>query len=118
MSVTKLILEIYKDLGFTDVILKYSDRPEKRVGNDSVWDKSEAALLTAIKKSKLEYTINKGEGAFYGPKINLFAWCYWKRLAMWTLQVDFNLPGRLEHFVAKDGNKKVPVMLHRALLVL
>ena len=69
LSVTNLILEIYKDLGFKDVILKYSDRPEQRVGSDSVWDKSEAALLTAIKKSKLEYTINKGEGAFYGPKI-------------------------------------------------
>ena len=62
LSVTNLILEIYKDLGFENVILKYSDRPEKRVGEDSVWDKSEAALLTAIKKSKLEYTINKGEG--------------------------------------------------------
>ena len=69
LSVTNLILEIYKDLGFENVILKYSDRPEKRVGDDSVWDKSEAALLAAIKQSKLEYTINKGEGAFYGPKI-------------------------------------------------
>ena len=69
LTVTNLILEIYKDLGFENVVLKYSDRPEKRVGDDSVWDKSEAALLSAIKQSKLEYTINKGEGAFYGPKI-------------------------------------------------
>ena len=69
LEVTNLILEIYKDLGFTNVVLKYSDRPEQRVGDDKVWDKSEAALLSAIKKSKLDYTINKGEGAFYGPKI-------------------------------------------------
>ena len=69
ITVTNLIIEIYKTLGFENIILKYSDRPEKRVGDDKVWDKSEAALLDAIKKSKLEYTINKGEGAFYGPKI-------------------------------------------------
>ena len=69
---TNLILEIYKDLGFKNVILKYSDRPEKRVGDDSIWDKSESALLTAIKKSKLEYTINKGEGAFMALKLNLY----------------------------------------------
>ena len=69
MTVTNLILEIYKDLGFEDVILKYSDRPELRVGDDQVWDKSEAALLEAIKATKLEYSINKGEGAFYDPKI-------------------------------------------------
>ena len=69
LSVTNLILEIYKDLGFEDVILKYSDRPELRVGDDKVWDKSEAALLEAIKATNLEYSINKGEGAFYGPKI-------------------------------------------------
>ena len=72
MSVTKLILEIYKDLGFKNVILKYSDRPEQRVGDDNIWDKSEAALLTAIKKSKLEYTINKGEGAFTVQKLNSY----------------------------------------------
>ena len=65
-------MEIYKDLGFENVILKYSDRPEKRVGDDKVWDKSEAALLSAIKQSKLEYTINKGEGAFMDLKLNLF----------------------------------------------
>ena len=117
LSVTKLILEIYKDLGFTDVILKYSDRPEKRVGDDNVWDKSEAALLTAIKKSKLEYTINKGEGAFYGPKIEfVLRDAIGRDWQCGTLQVDLNLPNRLgASYVAKDGNKKVPVMLHRAL---
>ena len=117
LSVTNLILEIYKDLGFKDVNLKYSDRPEERVGEDSVWDKSEAALLTAIKKSKLKYTINKGEGAFYGPKIEfVLRDAIGRDWQCGTLQVDLNLPSRLgASYVAKDGTKKVPVMLHRAL---
>ena len=117
LSVTNLILEIYKDLGFKNVILKYSDRPEERVGKDSVWDKSESALLTAIKKSKLEYTINKGEGAFYGPKIEfVLRDAIGRDWQCGTLQVDLNLPGRLgASYVAKDGTKKIPVMLHRAL---
>ena len=117
LSVTNLILEIYKDLGFENVILKYSDRPEKRVGDDIVWDKSEAALLAAIKQSKLEYTINKGEGAFYGPKIEfVLRDAIGRDWQCGTLQVDLNLPNRLgASYVAKDGNKKVPVMLHRAL---
>ena len=117
LSVTNLILDIYKDLGFENVILKYSDRPEKRVGDDSVWDKSEAALLAAIKQSKLEYTINKGEGAFYGPKIEfVLRDAIGRDWQCGTLQVDLNLPNRLgASYVAKDGNKKIPVMLHRAL---
>ncbi len=117
LSVTNLILEIYKDLGFEDVILKYSDRPQQRVGEDKIWDKSEAALLTAIKKSKLEYTVNKGEGAFYGPKIEfVLRDAIGRDWQCGTLQVDLNLPGRLgATYVAKDGTKKVPVMLHRAL---
>ena len=117
LSVTNLILQIYKDLGFKDVILKYSDRPEKRVGSDDIWDKSEAALLLAIKKSKLEYTINKGEGAFYGPKIEfVLTDAIGRDWQCGTLQVDLNLPGRLgASYVAKDGTKKIPVMLHRAL---
>ena len=117
LSVTNLILEIYKDLGFENVILKYSDRPEKRVGDDKVWDKSEAALLAAIKQSKLEYTINKGEGAFYGPKIEfVLRDAIGRDWQCGTLQVDLNLPNRLgASYVTKDGNKKVPVMLHRAL---
>ena len=117
LSVTNLILEIYKDLGFENVILKYSDRPEKRVGDDKVWDKSENALLSAIKQSKLGYTINKGEGAFYGPKIEfVLRDAIGRDWQCGTLQVDLNLPGRLgASFVDKDGAKKVPVMLHRAL---
>ena len=117
LTVTNLILKIYKDLGFENVILKYSDRPEKRVGDDSVWDKSEAALLSAIKQSKLEYTINKGEGAFYGPKIEfVLRDAIGRDWQCGTLQVDLNLPGRLgASYVDTDGIKKVPVMLHRAL---
>ena len=117
LTVTNLILKIYRDLGFENVILKYSDRPEKRVGDDAVWDKSESALLSAIKKSKLEYTINKGEGAFYGPKIEfVLRDAIGRDWQCGTLQVDLNLPERLgASFVDKDGTKKVPVMLHRAL---
>ena len=117
LTVTNLILDIYKDLGFENVILKYSDRPKKRVGDDSVWDKSEAALLSAINQSKLEYTVNKGEGAFYGPKIEfVLRDAIGRDWQCGTLQVDLNLPGRLgASFVDKDGIKKVPVMLHRAL---
>jgi len=117
LTVTNLILKIYKDLGFENVILKYSDRPEKRVGDDSVWDKSEAALLSAIKQSKLEYVVNKGEGAFYGPKIEfVLRDAIGRDWQCGTLQVDLNLPGRLgASYVDKDGTKKVPVMLHRAL---
>jgi len=117
LSVTNLILEIYKDLGFENVILKYSDRPDLRVGDDSVWDKAEAALLEAIKVTKLEYTINKGEGAFYGPKIEfVLRDAIGRDWQCGTLQVDLNLPGRLgATYVEKDGSKKIPVMLHRAL---
>ncbi len=117
LIVTNLILDIYKDLGFENVILKYADRPEVRVGDDSVWDKAEASLLEAVKASKLEYTINKGEGAFYGPKIEfVLRDAIGRDWQCGTLQVDLNLPGRLDaSYVDKDGTKKVPVMLHRAL---
>ena len=117
LSVTNLILDIYKDLGFENVILKYSDRPDLRVGDDNVWDKAETALLKAVKASKLEYSINKGEGAFYGPKIEfVLRDAIGRDWQCGTLQVDLNLPGRLEaSFIDKDGTKKVPVMLHRAL---
>ncbi|MBO6480848.1 MAG: threonine--tRNA ligase [Pelagibacteraceae bacterium] len=117
LSVTNLILEIYKDLGFKNVLLQFSDRPTKRVGDDKIWDKAEAALLKAIKKSKLKYEINKGDGAFYGPKIDfVLRDSIGRDWQCGTLQVDLNLPGRLgATFVDKDGTKKVPVMLHRAL---
>ena len=117
LSVTNLILEIYKDLGFENVILKYSDRPDLRVGDDAVWDKSEAALIKAVEASKLEYSINKGEGAFYGPKIEfVLRDAIGRDWQCGTLQVDLNLPGRLgASYIDKEGSKKIPVMLHRAL---
>jgi len=117
LSVTNLILEIYKNLGFKNVLLKYSDRPEIRVGDNGIWDKSESALLAAIKKSKLEYQINKGEGAFYGPKIEfVLRDAIGRDWQCGTLQVDLNLPSRLgATYIASDGSKKTPVMLHRAL---
>jgi len=117
LSITNLILEIYRDLGFENIILKFSDRPKIRVGEDKIWDKSEAALLEAIKASKLEYSVSSGEGAFYGPKIDFILRDAIERdWQCGTLQVDLNLPGRLgATFVDKDGSKKVPVMLHRAL---
>lgn len=117
LEVTNLILDIYKDLGFENVILKYADRPDIRVGEDEVWDKAEASLLEAVKASKLEYSINKGEGAFYGPKIEfVLRDAIGRDWQCGTLQVDLNLPGRLDaSYVDKDGAKKVPVMLHRAL---
>ena len=117
ISVTNLILEIYRELGFKDVLLKYSDRPEVRVGDDKVWDKSEKALLDAIKASKIKYEINKGEGAFYGPKIEyVLKDAIGRDWQCGTLQVDLNLPGRLgASYVDQSGSKKVPVMLHRAL---
>ena len=117
LSITSLILEIYKDLGFKNVLLQFSDRPEKRVGDDKIWDNAESALLKAIKKSKLKYEINKGEGAFYGPKIDfVLRDTIGRDWQCGTLQVDLNLPGRLgASYVDKDGSKKTPVMLHRAL---
>jgi threonyl-tRNA synthetase len=117
VKVTKLILDIYKAFGFENITLKYADRPAKRVGDDSVWDQSEKALLEAIKASKVDYTINKGEGAFYGPKIEfVLRDAIGRDWQCGTLQVDLNLPGRLDAtYVDKDGKKKTPVMLHRAL---
>ena len=117
LTVTNLILEIYKDLGFENVLLKYSDRPKERVGEDKIWDESEKALLDAVKKSKLEYEINKGEGAFYGPKIEfVLRDAIGRDWQCGTLQVDLNLPARLgASYISSDGSKKTPVMLHRAL---
>ncbi len=117
LKVTNLILDIYKSFGFENVKLKFSDRPEKRVGDNVIWDKSEKALLDAIKASGLKYDINKGEGAFYGPKIEfVLIDAIGRDWQCGTLQVDFNLPGRLgASYVANDGTKKIPVMLHRAM---
>ena len=117
IAVNDLILSIYKDFGFEDVVIKFSDRPERRVGSDAVWDKAEAALKHAVEVAGLDHELNPGEGAFYGPKLE-----YVLRDAIgrdWqcgTLQVDFNLPERLGAFyIGSDGEKTVPVMLHRAM---
>ena len=115
--VCDLILSIYKDFGFENVRIKYSDRPDKRVGSDAIWDKAEKALIDAMKATGLEYTNNPGEGAFYGPKLEfILRDAIGRDWQCGTLQVDLNLPERLgASYVAEDGNKKIPVMLHRAL---
>jgi threonyl-tRNA synthetase len=117
LKINDLILSIYEDFGFPDVRVKFSDRPEKRIGDDAVWDKAEAALMAALKTSGRPWTLNKGEGAFYGPKLE-----YVLRDAIgrdWqcgTVQVDLNLPGRLGAFyIDEQSNKVTPVMLHRAM---
>ena len=116
-TVCDLILSIYKDFGFDNVRIKFSDRPEKRVGDDAIWDKAEAALMQAMESTGLEYTLNPGEGAFYGPKLEfVLRDAIGRDWQCGTLQVDLNLPGRLgATYIGEDGNKKIPVMLHRAL---
>jgi threonyl-tRNA synthetase len=117
LKINDLILSIYEDFGFPDVSIKFSDRPDKRIGDDAVWDKAEDALMQALKASGRPWTLNKGEGAFYGPKLE-----YVLRDGIgrdWqcgTVQVDLNLPGRLGAFYIDDhSNKVTPVMLHRAM---
>jgi len=115
--VCDLLLSIYKDFGFEDVRIKFSDRPEKRVGDDAIWDKSEKSLRDAMEITGLEYTLNPGEGAFYGPKLEfVLRDAIGRDWQCGTLQVDLNLPGRLgATYIDEDGQKKTPVMLHRAL---
>ncbi|MEM6512019.1 MAG: threonine--tRNA ligase [Pseudomonadota bacterium] len=117
IAVCDLILSIYKDFGFDDVRIKFADRPEVRVGDDEVWDQSEKALVDALENSGLEYTHNPGEGAFYGPKLEfVLRDAIGRDWQCGTLQVDLNMPGRLgAHYVGEDGNKHLPVMLHRAI---
>jgi len=117
LKINDLILSIYEDFGFSDVRIKFSDRPQQRIGDDAVWDKAEAALMSALRASGRPWTVNKGEGAFYGPKLE-----YVLRDAIgrdWqcgTVQVDLNLPGRLGAFYIDEHSSKVtPVMLHRAM---
>jgi threonyl-tRNA synthetase len=117
LKINDMILSIYEDFGFPDVTIKFSDRPDQRIGDDAVWDKAESALMAALKASGRPWTLNKGEGAFYGPKLE-----YVLRDAIgrdWqcgTVQVDLNLPGRLGAFYIDEHSSKVtPVMLHRAM---
>ena len=118
IAVSNLILSIYKDFGFDDVRIKFADRPEIRVGTDEVWDQAEQALLQALQASGFEYTHNPGEGAFYGPKLEfVLRDAIGRDWQCGTLQVDLNMPERLgATYIGEDGNKHVPVMLHRAML--
>jgi threonyl-tRNA synthetase len=113
-----LLKTVYRDLGFTEVRVKFSDRPEKRAGSDATWDKAESALKAAVTEAGLEYTLNPGEGAFYGPKLEfVLRDAIGRDWQCGTLQVDFVLPERLDaHYIAEDGAKHRPVMLHRAIL--
>ena len=115
--VCDLILSIYKDFGFEEVSIKFSDRPENRVGSDEIWDKSELALKKAVEATGLEYSYNPGEGAFYGPKLEfVLRDAIGRDWQCGTLQVDLNMPERLGGtFIGEDGQKHHPVMLHRAL---
>ncbi len=112
-----LITKIYNDFGFNEIMIKYSDRPKKRVGSDQVWDKAEHALLTTIKKIGLPYKINSGEGAFYGPKLEfVLRDAIGRDWQCGTVQIDLNLPERLAcNFIDKSGEKQMPVLIHRAL---
>jgi threonyl-tRNA synthetase len=117
VKVTRLILDIYKDFGFQDVKIKFSDRPPKRVGDDAVWDKAESALKAAAAAAGIEYSLNPGEGAFYGPKLEfVLRDAIGRDWQCGTLQVDLNLPGRLgAHYIDEHSQKQTPVMLHRAI---
>ena len=114
----ELLQAIYKDFGFADLKVKFSDRPEIRAGDDETWDKAENALLVAIKAADISYTLNPGEGAFYGPKLEfVLTDAIGRDWQCGTLQVDFVLPDRLgAYYIDVEGQKKHPVMLHRAIL--
>ena len=113
-----LLYKVYADFGFEDIIIKLSTRPEKRVGSDEVWDKAEHALEQALNAKGLAWDLQPGEGAFYGPKIEFsLRDCLGRVWQCGTIQADFSMPGRLDaYFIAEDGSKQVPVMLHRAIL--
>jgi len=114
---TQLILGIYRDFGFDEVGIKFSDRPAKRIGSDAVWDQSEAALKQAAKAAGIDYTLNPGEGAFYGPKLEfVLRDAIGRDWQCGTLQVDLNLPARLgAHYIDEHSQRQTPVMLHRAI---
>jgi threonyl-tRNA synthetase len=113
-----LLFEVYRDFGFEEVLIKLSTRPEKRVGSDETWDKAEKALEEALNSQGLEWELQPGEGAFYGPKIEYsLRDCLDRVWQLGTIQLDFSMPGRLDAtYVAEDNTRKVPVMLHRAIL--
>jgi len=113
-----LVFEVYRDFGFSDVQIRLSTRPEKRVGSDELWDQAEDALRGTLEASGLEWSLNPGDGAFYGPKIDFFLRDSIGRVwQLGTIQLDFSMPARLDaSYVAPDGSRRVPVMIHRAVL--
>jgi threonyl-tRNA synthetase len=113
-----LLLSVYRDFGFTDVEIKFSDRPPQRIGSDELWDRAEKSLLDAGEAAGLDFTLNPGEGAFYGPKLEFqLRDALGRQWQCGTLQLDYQMPGRLgAHYVGEDGGRHVPVMLHRAIL--
>jgi len=117
VAITKLILSIYKDFGFEDVAIKFADRPPNRVGSDEIWDKAEAALKAASDAAGIQYSLNKGEGAFYGPKLEfVLRDAIGRDWQCGTLQVDLNMPERLgAYYIDEHSAKRTPVMLHRAM---
>jgi threonyl-tRNA synthetase len=117
LKINNQILSIYQDFGFDDVRIKFSDRPDKRIGEDAIWDKAEAALMAALKASGRPWSLNKGEGAFYGPKLEyVLRDAIGREWQCGTVQVDLNMPGRLGAFYIDEHSDKVtPVMLHRAM---
>ena len=117
VAVTKLLLDIYRDFGFDDVRIKFADRPPKRVGADDVWDRAEAALKAASTAAGIQYSLNPGEGAFYGPKLEfVLRDAIGRDWQCGTIQVDLNLPGRLgAYYIDEHSAKRTPVMLHRAI---
>ena len=117
VAITKLILDIYRDFGFEEVTIKYADRPARRVGDDAIWDRAEAALRTASEAAGIQYTLNRGEGAFYGPKLEfVLRDAIGRDWQCGTLQVDFNMPERLgAYYIDEQSAKRPPVMLHRAM---
>ena len=114
----KLLQDVYSELGFDKVTIMYADRPDQRVGDDEIWDKAENALLNASKATGIPFDTNRGDGAFYGPKLDFYLHdAIGRKWQCGTLQVDFNMPGRLgASYVGEDNEKHTPVMLHRAIL--
>ena len=114
----KLLMDVYKDFGFEDIVIKFSDRPENRAGTDEVWDQAENSLIHAVEAAGYDYELNPGEGAFYGPKLEfILRDAIGRDWQCGTLQVDFVLPDRLDaNYIGEDGLKHKPVMLHRAVL--
>ncbi len=117
-ALIEFALKLYSDFGFSDIAVALSTRPAKRVGSDDLWDRAESALRTVLEQRQMEFTLNEGDGAFYGPKIDfILNDCIGRKWQCGTIQLDFSMPGRLDaQYVDADGSKKTPVMIHRAIL--